>query len=159
MDLVAAPGSQAVGARRGVPLLADLTIVSVHTQMGEARPAAAGNDGAVIKRAVAVKRRKYADVVASPQACLLVLGCETYGRWSEDAIRIVREMAALKARQAPPLLRGCARHAWSNRWWSLIGIGVQRVIAESLLRHGGVDLQDQAPTAVEPPLTEVLLGT
>ena len=133
--------------------------MSVHTRGGEARPGTATRDAGTIDAAVARKRRKYADVHTSAQACLLVLGCEVYGRWCEDAVRIVREMAALKAREAPPLLRGCAKHAWSNRWWSIVGVGVQRAIAESLLRHGGVDLQDQAPTAVEPPLTEVLLGT
>ena len=106
MDLVAGPGSRSVGARRGVPLFADITIVSVHTRTGAARPAAASTDGSTIGHAVATKRRKYADVHASTQACLLVLGCEAYGRWSEDAIRIVRELAALKARQAPPASTG-----------------------------------------------------
>ena len=156
MDLVAAPGSRAVGARRGVPLFADVTIVSVHTQRGQARPTAANNDGGTMRRAVATKRQKYADVHTSRQACLLVLGCETYGRWCEDAVSIIRELASLKARQAPPLLRGCAQNAWSNRWWSLVGVGVQRAIAESLLRHGGADLLASAPTASTPHLAEVL---
>ena len=133
-----------------------MTIVSVHTRTGEARPAAARNDGGVLRQAVAVKQRRYADVVASQQACFLVLGCEAYGRWCDDAVRIVRELAALKARQAPPLLRGCAQHAWSNRWWSLIGVGVQRAIAESLLRHAGADLLISAAAEPLPPLTEVL---
>ncbi len=117
---------------------------------------AATTDGGVLRRAVAVKQRKYQDVHASRQACLLVLGCETYGRWCEDALHIVRELAALKAQEAPPLLRGCAHYAWSNRWWGLVGVGVQRAIAESLLRHGGADLQPNAPTAPHPPLAEVL---
>ena len=123
MDLVAAPGARAVGARRGVPLFVDVTVVSVLTRQGEARPMAATTDGGVLRRAVAVKQRKYQDVHASRQACLLVLGCETYGRWCEDAVRIVRELAALKAQEAPPLLRGCAHCAWSNHWWGLVGVG------------------------------------
>ena len=155
MDLVAAPGARAAGARRGVPLFGDVTVVSVHTQAGEARPGAANNDGAVLAQAVARKRQKYRDVTASSQAALVVLGCEVYGRWCDDAIRLVREMAALKARQAPPMLRGCAQYAWSNRWWSLVGVGVQKAIAESLLRHGGSDLLPQAPVA--PPLADMLL--
>lgn len=157
MDLVAAPGARAVGARRGMPLFADVTVVSVHTRNGDARPTAATIDGGVMQQAVATKRRKYADVVTSSQACLLVLGCETYGRWCADAISIVRELATLKARQAPPLLRGCARFAWSNRWWALVGVGVQRAVAESLLRHGGPDLVPHAPTSLAPPLADVLL--
>ena len=55
-----------------------------------------------MQQAVATKRRKYADVASSSQACLLVLGCETYGRWCAAAISIVRELATLKARQALP---------------------------------------------------------
>ena len=159
MDLVAAPGSRAVGARRGVPLFGDVTIVSVHTRAGAARPTAANTDGSVLAQAVARKRRKYADVVASQQAALLVLGCEVYGRWCQDASRIIRELAALKARQAPPLLRHCAQHAWSNRWWSMVGVGVQRAVAESLLRHAGADLQPCAPLAETPPLADILACT
>ena len=107
MDLVAAPGARAVGARRGVALFGDVTVVGVHTQAGEARPAASSTEGAVLGQAAARKRVKYADVTASSQAALLVLGCEVYGRWCDDAVRIIRELAALKACQAPPLLHGC----------------------------------------------------
>ena len=79
-----------------------------------------------------------------------------FGRWCDDAVSVMRELAALKAKQAPPLLRACARHAWSERWWGLIGVGVQRAVAEALLRDGGVDLQASPPTTDTPPLAEVL---
>ena len=156
MDLVAAPGPRAAGARRGVALFADVTIVSPLTQAGNARPTAATTNGGVLAQAVATKRRKYADVHSSPAASLLVLGCETYGRWSEDAVKIVRELAALKAREAPPLLQGCARHSWSNRWWALVSVGVQRAIGEALLRHSGPDLQPQPPVVSAPPLADIV---
>ena len=158
MDIVAAPGARAVGARRGVPLFGDVTVVSVHTREGAPRPSAATVDGGVLNQAVSTKRRTYGDVHGSPQAVLLVLGCEVYGRWCSDAIAIVNELAALKATQAPPRLRNCARHAWANRWWSLVGVGVQRAIAEALLRHSGADLQDCASFSPPPPLTDVLIG-
>lgn len=158
MDLVAAPGPRSVGAQHGVPLFADITVVSVHTCSGQARPASATIDGAAIGRAVTAKRRKYADVHASAQASLLVLGCEVYGRWSDDASRLINELAALKARQSPDALRGCARYAWANRWYALVGVGMQRAIGEALLREGGVDLQASPPTTEAPPLADVLLG-
>ena len=79
-----------------------------------------------------------------------------YGRWSEDATRIIREMASLKAREAPPLLRNCARFSWSNRWWALVGVGVHRAIAESLLCHARADLQASAPTIDAPPLADIV---
>ena len=155
MDLVAAPGSRALGARRGVALFADVTIVSVHTQRGHARPTAATIDGGVLSQAVATKRRKYADVVNSGDASFLVLGCEAYGRWCNDAVGMVRELVALKAK-APPAMRGCARYAWSQRWWSLVSVGTQRAIAEALLRHSGHDLQPNPAVEPTPPLADVL---
>ena len=87
---------------------------------------------------------------------LFRIPCETYGRWSDDATRIVRELSALKAREAPPLLQGCARYSWSNRWWALLSVGVQRAIGEALLSHSGPDLQQHLPVAEVPPLTDVL---
>jgi len=137
-------------------LFADVTVVGVHTKQGTARPTAATTDGGVLTQAVATKRRKYADVVASREAALLVLGCETYGRWCDDATRLVRELVALKAREAPPSLRACARHAWSQRWWALVSVGVQRAVAEALLCHGGPDLQPNPPVEPAPPLADVL---
>ena len=95
-------------------------------------------------------------MVASPQAALVVLGCEVYGRWSDDAVKLLREMAALKAQEAPSLLRGCAHHAWASRWWALVGVGTQRAIAEALLRHAGSDLQTCAPASAPPPLADLL---
>jgi len=159
MDLVAAPGATAVGARRGVPLFSDVTICSVLTKTGAARSPAATVDGGVLRQAVAAKRRKYADIVNSPHACLLVLGCELYGRWCDDAVSIVQEMASLKAQQAPPLLRGSAAYAWSNRWWSLVSVGVHRAIAESLLRHGGADLLDAPAEQDAPSLADVFMDS
>ena len=156
MDLVAAPGPRSVGARREVVLFADITVVGVHTKRGNARPTAATTDGGVLSKAVARKRRKYADVVSSREAAFLVLGCEVYGRWSDDAIRLVRELVALKAREAPRSLQACARYAWAQRWWALISVGVQRAVAEALLRHGGHDLQPHPPEDQAPPLADLL---
>ena len=72
MDLVAALGSCSLGATRGVAWFADVTIVGVHTKRGQPRTSAATTNGGVLATAVAAKRRKYADVVASREASLLV---------------------------------------------------------------------------------------
>ena len=151
MDLVAAPGARGLGARRGVALFLDVTIVSVLTAAGAPRPSTTNADGAALRQIIAAKRRRYADVRATSGASFLVLGCEAYGRWSEDAISLMRELVALKAREAPALLRASARHAWSSRWWALVSVGVHRAIAEALIRHGGPDLQPAAPVAEPPP--------
>eukprot|EP00973_Karenia_brevis_P008072 1093640-Karenia_brevis.AAC.1 len=52
MDLVAAPGVRSVGARRGVALFGDVTVVSPISRAGAARPGAANVDGAVVAAAV-----------------------------------------------------------------------------------------------------------
>ena len=116
MDIVASPGARSLGARGGVALFGDVTVVAVHTQSGDARPAAVHEDGGALAQGIAEKRRRYADVMADRASSFLVLGCEIYGRWSADATQIVRELVNLKAGQAPPALRGCAAASWSNRW-------------------------------------------
>ena len=158
MDIVAAPGPRGVGARRGVALFADVTIVAVHSCRGEARGAAASTDGSVLQMAVNRKRQHHRDVIATPGAAFLVLGCEVYGRWSQDALHIMRELSALKGTEAPESLRQSARHGWASRWWALVSVGTQRAIAEALLRHGGVDLQASPAVQPAPPLAEVLMA-
>ena len=156
MDLVAAPGARAPGAFRGLPLFCDVTVVSPHTQAGLARGSSANTNGAILRTAANRKRGTYSDISDSGVARLVVLGCEVYGRWCEDAILLVRQLAAAKAREAPPALRASARQAWSCRWWSLASVGVQRAIGEALLREGGVDLLSSPPPAGEPSLIDVV---
>ena len=156
MDLVAAPGAQAPGAFRGLPLFCDVTVVSPLTQSGAARGSSASSNGAILRTAVNRKRGTYSDIPDSGVARLVVLGCEVYGRWSEDAVVLVRQLAEAKAREAPPALRTSARQAWSCRWWSLASVGVQRAIGEALLRDGGVDLLSSPSPAGEPSLTDVV---
>ena len=86
----------------------------------------------------------------------VVLGCEVYGRWCSDTVQLMRELIALKARQAPPALQRSAAHAWSNRWWSLVTVETQRAVAESLLRHAGTDLQPNPGLDSPPPLAELV---
>ena len=89
-------------------------------------------------------------------ARLLVLGCEVYGRWTEDALRLVRELARLKAREAPALLRPTARQAWAARWWGIIGVGTQRAVGAALLVREGADLLPPTPNGEEPCLADLL---
>ena len=96
--------------------------------------------------------------MASAHASLVVLGCEAYGRWSTDAISLMRELAKLKAAEAPARLRTVAEFAWLNRWWGIVGVGVQRAVAESLLWHGGADLLGQHADRRHPTLSDVLLA-
>ena len=93
---------------------------------------------------------------STPTSQLLALGSELYGRWCTDAVELLRELVALKAREAPPALRGRAAHTWANRWWSIVTVGTQRAVAESLIRHGGVDLQATPGPEDTPPLADLV---
>ena len=156
MDIVAAPGSRGPGAHNGLTLFCDLTIASPHTRTGAARSGSAAYNGRALRAAIAKKRNTYSDVSSSGVACLLVLGCEVYGRWSDDAIDLIRQLARSKSREAPPALRRDAAQAWTNRWWGIIGVGVQRAIGEALLLESGADLIPSSSLHEEPTLTDLL---
>ena len=111
MDLIAAPGSRSCGAYRGLPLFCDVTVVSPLTAQGAPRPGAANHDGKCLEAAMTKKRNTYRDVVRSESAHFIVLGSEVFGRWCPEAAALVRDLANLKAREAPPALRGAARLA------------------------------------------------
>ena len=140
MDIVANPTSRSVGAFRGLPLFCDVTVVNPLTGQGACRNNGYHRAARTINLAAKNKRRTYRDVVNSGLAKFLVLGNETYGRWHENAIDLIKELAYQKAEEAPEQLRNCARIGWSNRWWNLLSAGVHRSIGEALLRKEGIDL-------------------
>ena len=95
-------------------------------------------------------------MVASPAARLVVLGCEVYGRWCEDTVSLIRQFAKLKSRESHPILQKSAEYAWSNRWWGIVGVGIQRAIAETLLCENGADLLSGDHDPNKAALAEVL---
>ena len=156
MDLIAAPGSRSSGAYRGLPLFCDVTVVSPLTARGAPRPGAANHDGKCLEAAIRKKRNTYRDVVQSGNARFIVLGSEVFGRWCPEAATLVRDLANLKAREAPLMLRGAARLAWSRRWWGLITVGTQRAVAEALLARAGPDLVPSSPAQHTPTLADLV---
>ena len=153
MDLVAAPGLRGVGARRGATLFCDMTVASPVSGDGVPRSGAHLRDGAVVGEAVARHQTTYADVTGG--AALVVLGMELFGRWSEDAEALIKELSYLKARESPPLLRRSAEQAWSRRWWSMASVGCHRAIAAALLCSHAVDLLPNAPVSAAPRFSEI----
>ena len=156
MDIVAAPGARGPGAFNGLTLFCDLTIASPLTRTGAARSGSASFNGRALNAAIAKKRNTYSDVTSSGVARLLVLGCEVYGRWSDDARDLIRQLARSKSREAPPALRRAALQAWTKRWWGIVGVGVQRAIGEALLLEGGADLIPCSSLFEEPTLTDLV---
>ena len=118
---------------------------------------AAEEDGFALRRAERRKRETYPELTSSMMGQLVVLACETGGRWNSEAVRLVRRCARLRAAAAPALLRSSAAAAWRSRWWGLLSIAAQDALAATLSRDGHLALG--GPAADEDvPLGDVLLG-
>ena len=79
-------------------------------------------------------------IIYSPYGRLVVLGCETGGRWNESALQLVARLAKHKARSAPQVLRASARAAWQHRWWGLLSVAAQAALARTLQGDGATAL-------------------
>ncbi len=51
-----------------------------------------------------------------------------------SVLKVLR-LAANKARDQPPALRGALFQAYFVRWWALLSMAVQRAVAQSLLSY------------------------
>ena len=98
-------------SERGEALCCDATVVSPLRRNGRARARAAEVDGAALAGARRRKERTYPELDGGGTR-LVVLGCEVGGRWNDEARRFVNRLAALRAAQAPPLLRHSVRAAF-----------------------------------------------
>ena len=119
---------QGLPLHHGAQLAVDITLRSVLTASGTAR-----QDGAICWRARQDKERKYFELLSGDRCRLVVVALETGGRWSEEAMQIVDDLAAARARDAPLLLRRSAFLAWRKRWSRMIAILCARAFANSLV--------------------------
>ena len=142
MDIIT-PGID--GVYGGSPLFMDVTIISPIHGTGLPMPRSADHDGAANDRAETRNREAdYPDVEASPHAQLLSLGVETYGRWSKHCLTLMRHLAKYKSRQVPVYLQRSTECAYFTRWWNLLSVTVQTIVATSIIRPSGTDVVDAA---------------
>ena len=133
---------------RGLPLFCDVTCLSPITGRGTARSGATRTDGALLRNATRDNQSTYAEVERAGLGRLCCLGVEVYGRWSSDSLWAVRQMARERSRGLPAGMRRGVQAALLRRWWGLLSIAVQRVVAACVLRPaGGGDL---CTAALEP---------
>ena len=85
----------------------------------------------------------------------MVVALETGGRWSDEAMTFVSELAAARAREAPKYLRRPTRLAWTRRWVRMLSIACGRAFAASLLHAASDDAVEGPP----PTLPELLQGS
>ena len=62
-----------------------------------------------------------------------MVGIETGGRWSDEALGFVEMLAGAKARDASLALRRSAVLAWRRRWSRMLSISCSRTFACSLV--------------------------
>ena len=94
----------------GVQLAIDTTLVSPVRADGAPRRQCATRDGSALDQARRTKERRYPELTGEyGRARLVVLACETGGRWSEEAHDFLLHLARAKARSEPPEIRAVAR--------------------------------------------------
>ncbi len=114
-------------------------------------------DGVAIEAAEQRKRQRYPELTRpSREAELVVMACETGGRWSERSAAFVQQLAAAKAQSAPRQLRGSAECCWQHRWAAILAVAAQSSLAASLLGH---DPWSFARNGFTPGLDRVLEGS
>ena len=97
----------------------------------------------------------YAIVSESGLGSLLCLGCEVFGRWSQQCIDVVPQLAREKTRGLHPRVRRGVALGLQHRWWGLLGVALQKSVAQ-LVMHAAAGA-DLAQTELEPvpPLADV----
>ena len=141
--------------RLGEALCCDATLVAPLRRDGRPQPRAAEEDGAAIAVARRRKEARYPELCRPGPQRLVVLACETGGRWGPEACGLVDRLVRLRALRAPPAVRRAAEAGWRRRWWALLSAALQRALASTLL--GGRWLPPARPAAQgEPDLADVL---
>ena len=88
--------------------------------------------GAALAAAARRKRRRYPELASGRFARFLVLGCETGGRWSDDAVAILPALAHARALSVPKILRKALRSTLVARWSAIIAVAAQRAFCSTL---------------------------
>ena len=124
----------------GAQLAVDITLRSTLTRCGNACDQADRVNGIVASRARRDEENKCAELLQGDRCCSVVVGMETGGGWSTEALQCVEMLATVRAREAPRVLRRSALLAWTRRWSRMLSVSCGRAFANSLVSPS-VDLQ------------------
>ena len=131
----------------GAQLAVDTTIVCTVRGDGAPRRQCAPTDGAALAQVRRRKELRYPELTGEHgRARLVVLACETGGRWSDEAHDFLRQLARARARSEPLEIRAIARRAWFRRWCTAMSCCAAQAFALSLLeRRGGLGADCAVP--------------
>ena len=125
MDLIV-PGLNVKGGR---PLFCDATVVSPISGNGAPRAGTSNADGHLLHQAQADNDIIYAEVLSTGLGALLCLGCEVYGRWGRQCVKLVPELARERTRGLHPGVRRGTALSLQRRWWGILGMALQKSVA------------------------------
>jgi len=119
---------------RGRPLFCDVTLLSPLGRTGGPR-AGTSNQGETLLQITTVDNsNNYHEATDTGLGSLYCLGCEVYGRRSEQGITLVPALAReVRCRRGAAL-------GFQYRFWSILNIALQRSVAEAVLRDTSQDL-------------------
>ena len=117
----------------GAQLAVDITLRCALSADGAPQASAADVDGAVANGARADKERTYPELVAGRRCRLVVVGVETGGRFSDEAVSFLEALAKERAADTTPLLRRAAERNWLRRWARTLGVACATAYATSLV--------------------------
>ena len=86
---------------------------------------------------------------------MVVLACETGGRFSEACRDLMKELVASKVRESLEILCASLAAGWYSRWWAILSVASQDALAASL-SEASLRLLDAADGLV-PTIDDVLL--
>lgn len=111
-------------------------------------------DGAALQAAAERKHRRYHEFLRPGPQRLLVLAAEVGGRLHPDCRYLVQRLVATRLPRAPAAVRSSLAAGLRRRWWSLLGIAIQRGVAATAL--GNDWLQPPIAQGQEPSLADLL---
>ena len=86
------------------------------SRSGEPRSRGGTSGGAAVQDARRTRERTYRKLLRNRRCCLVVLGIELGGRWSNEASSFIRMLAQARARSSPPSLCATTTSALVSRW-------------------------------------------
>ena len=136
LDLVV-PG---LNIARGLPLFVDVTVLSPLTHAGRARSGTSNADGSLFRAATSENDHTYHEVTESGLGALYCLGAEVFGRFSEQAVKLLPELARERSRGLHPRLRRSTALGLLRRWSGILAVGLQRGVSHIVANDAGAHL-------------------
>ena len=143
LDLIAS----GLNVDNGLPLFCDVTILSSISRDGRPRPGTSNSSGSLLDGARRENDATYSPVLESGLGSLYCLGHDVYGRWGQQAVKLLPKLARERARGTHSRLRKGMMLSLQARWAGIISIALQKSVAAAVLRTEGADL---ATTLLEP---------